>query len=103
MHWKITQDEQETRVILNGHLDFDATPAIKDLTERLQQQQPLKDICIDFAHVKDIDSSGLGLLLRLRNAARDKQIAMRLTGCNQTLKNALRTANFQRIFRIDEL
>lgn len=102
MHWKITQDEQEIRVILNGHLDFDATPAIRELTERLKQQ-PSKDICVDFVHVKDIDSSGLGLLLRLRDATRDKQSAIRLTGCSQAQKNSLRTANFQRIFQIDEL
>lgn len=102
MYWKITQDEQELRVALNGHLDFDATPAMNKLVERLRKQ-PDKDICVDFHHVKDIDSSGLGLLLRMRGHLKNSQYAIRLTGCNQAHKNALRTANFQRIFRIDEL
>lgn len=102
MHWKITQNEHELRITLNGHLDFDASHAIGHLLAQLQQR-PNKDVCVDLQHVKDLDSSGLGLLLRLRSSLQAKEMAIRISGCNETHKNTLRTANFQRLFRIDGL
>ena len=102
MHWNITQEEQELRVTLRGHLDFDASQSIGRLVTQLQQR-PSSNICMDFQHVKDLDSSGLGLLLRLRNGLKDKQAAIRITGCHEIHKKTLSTANFNRLFRIDEL
>ncbi|NVK54197.1 MAG: STAS domain-containing protein [Alteromonadaceae bacterium] len=73
--------------------------AVEDLS---LQNTPDNRVNIDFSRVEYIDSSGLGALVSLRKTFARKQLAVCLVNVDQHIYGLLETANFDRLFKINQ-
>lgn len=68
--------DHELVVTITGELDLTARPALTDQVTDEAEKRGVGRIAIDLAQVTFCDSSGLGALLDIRQAADDDDIAM---------------------------
>jgi len=61
---------------------------------------PTTPFVVDLTQARYMDSSGLGMLLQLREFAGGNQSRVTIRGCNETVREILKIANFERLFRI---
>ena len=61
---------------------------------------PSSHYVVDFAQTEYIDSTGLGMLLKLREFAGGKQSRVHLIKCSPQVKSILSIANFQSLLTI---
>lgn len=59
----------------------------------------MENITLDFQQVNHIESSGLGLLLMIRKAFRER-VNIHLTNCDATVKKILKASNMEKKFKI---
>ncbi len=81
---------------LSGNFTFDCHRDFKDATMAAIQSPGFKKLVLDFAAVEYLDSSGLGMLLLLKERAGSADVL--LQNCSGTVRNVLEIANFNKIF-----
>jgi anti-anti-sigma factor len=64
--------------------------------------KPEYSIIIDLSETEYMDSSALGMLLMLRERAGGESSSITIRNCTDGIKKILSTANFQRLFNINE-
>jgi len=86
---------------LSGRLDFSRRQEFLDLLDRfLDDVSALAEVRVDCGQLTYLDSSGLGLLLVLRDRARKRGCAVALVECSQGVLEILNTVQFGRLFRV---
>jgi len=86
---------------LSGRLDFSRRQEFLDLLDRfLEDVSALAEVRVDCSQLTYLDSSGLGLLLVLRDRARSQGCAVALVDCSQGILEILNTVQFGRLFRV---
>lgn len=94
-----TYDEATRTLVLTVEQDF--TFLVLSDFQSAYQSAPLADAYIvDFSQASFIDSSGLGMLLMLREHAGDGSADITLQGPNEEILRVLRIANFDKLFTI---
>lgn len=84
---------------LSGRLDFSRRQEFLDSLERFPETLPaLAEIEVNCAGLSYIDSSGLGLLLVLRDRARLRGCTVALVDCRAEVRNLLNAVQFGRLF-----
>ena len=81
MDIKVSIADKVARMSLGGRFDFSAHKEFRDTTEQLLSRDEVSELDVDLAAVNYVDSSALGMLLMLRDKARNAQRAAR----NQTV------------------
>lgn len=86
---------------LSGRLDFSRRQEFLEVLDRfLGDVSALVEICVDCGQLTYLDSSGLGLLLVLRDRARNLGCAVALVDCREGVRDILNTVQFGRLFRM---
>ena len=81
--------EQSLEVAIAGELDMAATFKLEPELDRLLDAPGLRRVECDLAGLSFVDSAGLGLLLALRERARDRGIAMTVVSVSAPLRRIL--------------
>lgn len=84
-----------------GQFDFSSYRFFRDVVETIPNSIDL--IVVDLAATNYIDSSGLGMLLVLLHRARLHQKPVRIINAQAQVSSALKSANFDRLFRLHEI
>ncbi len=102
MSFSIVVDRQvdQTVVLLHGRFNHETHVEFKELVRSLKEEG-LVGVSVDLSAVKEMDSSGLGLLLLLRDALGGKRAQIRIRGASGAIRRILEVANFQRFFLIE--
>lgn len=87
-------------ISLSGRFDFNGRKAFREAYTPLLSDPAVRALEIGLRQVEYIDSSALGILLLLRERAKDAGKSITLTGANQTVAKVLEVANFERLFEI---
>lgn len=66
----------------------------------LTQKKDIRHLDLNLGGVSHIDSSGIGMLLLLKQAAEQKHIAVRLHSPQERMKKVLEITNFHKLFEI---
>lgn len=85
-------------VRLNCRFDFNCIREFKDLYEPLLSDTAVIAIEVNMSDVEYIDSTALGMLLALRDRAKNARKEVMLGGCKGVTKQVLEVANFDRLF-----
>ena len=86
---------------LSGRLDFSRRQEFLNVMEQFLAQAPvLAELQVDCAQLSYIDSSGLGMLLILRDRSRKLGGSVALLDCGEEIRNILNTVQFGRLFRM---
>ncbi len=89
-------DGQQARIVLVGHFTFEAHRAFRAAYGDIVGNPDITQLDVDFAGVDYLDSSGLGMLLLLRE--RMAQRTVRLLNTHGPVRTVLEVANFSRLF-----
>lgn len=75
-HYQITAGENRSVIELTGDMDIDSSEIVKE--QIIPESYPTKQVEINFAKVRFVDSTGIGLLIDLVNNLKksDKEIAI---------------------------
>lgn len=85
---------------LSGRFDFNGRKTMREAYDPILANAQVKSIEIDLAQVAYIDSSALGILLLLRERAKETGKKVVLCKASGTVAKVLSVANFQRLFEI---
>jgi len=81
--------DESLELAIAGELDMAATFKLEPELDRLLDAPDLRRLECDLAGVSFVDSSGLGLLLALRERAQDRGIAMTVVSTSTHLQRIL--------------
>ncbi len=87
------------RIALTGRFDFGCHRSFKDACERALKEAG-GEVVVDLGQVSYIDSSALGMLLLLRDRARELGKSVTLARAGGVVAEVLRVANFEKLFRL---
>ena len=97
----INPDDSLAVVAIQGAFDYTSYAQFIPLVEgSLPDSEFIQHFMIDLKRCDYIDSSGLGLLVMLREVAQKHQASVTLRGCNENVLNIFKVANFNQIFKI---
>jgi anti-anti-sigma factor len=99
MNTGISASERKA-VQLSGRFDFSMLRAFKAMYEPLLNDKAVRVIEVNLARVEYIDSTALGMLLTLREKAKDAQKRVILSHCTGTPRDVLEVASFGKLFEI---
>jgi len=87
-------------ISLEGRFDFSRHREFRSACDQALATGGAHEVEVDFGRVDYIDSSALGMLLMLRDAARAANKTVRLANCRGNVKQILDIANFAKLFPI---
>ncbi len=92
-------DKGKLTITVTGRLDFKVHKEFRQAYEQCPAQP--KEIVVDLRGTEYMDSSGLGMLLLLRDHFGAERSAIRITGASEELAKVLSIANFDKLFKLD--
>lgn len=99
MHANVTVGDTNAVIRLEGRFDFNAHRDFREAADTVLAG-PATPIAVDFAGVDYVDSSALGMLLMLRDRARNAGRDVTLVACHGAVRQVLDIANFGKLFTI---
>lgn len=97
MHIVVNKSLQNVTLNLKGRFDYDARRDFDSGTQQALNEAPGL-IVVNLQDVDYMDSSALGMLLVLRDKAKEKGKSVSLTGGQGLVRKILEVANFNRLF-----
>lgn len=86
---------------LSGHFDIHSNTDFRNAFRPWLTEEGVASLAVDLSDIPYMDSSGLGMLLLLRDRARAAGKSVVLTHCGPNLQRLLEIAHFDSIFRIE--
>jgi anti-anti-sigma factor len=100
MQAQIEIAEGKATIGLNGRFDFGAHRAFREIYAAALESAQVRELEVDLAEVDYLDSSGLGMLLMLREKAQAANKTVSLRNCRGAVRQVLDIANFAKLFTI---
>jgi anti-anti-sigma factor len=94
----LSDDQATVTIKVAGRFDFSTHQDFVQTYKGLAKGE--KSYVVDLEGAEYMDSSALGMLLRLREYNRQGENVV-LTNCNEAVTDVLRIANFDKLFTID--
>lgn len=94
---EFSADGQELTIKVEGRLDYSIHQEFRDAYE---WTSPVRRYVVDLQAVPYLDSSALGMLLLMRDAAGGERADIRLVKCTPDVIKILTISNFSKLFRI---
>ncbi len=92
-------DRKEAVISISGRFDFSIHNEFRQVLEQLRTVKYEK-YTVDMGTVNDMDSAALGMLLLLRDTVGGDKVDVHLVRCRAEIREMLKMANFQDLFRI---
>ncbi|ANS44954.1 MULTISPECIES: lipid asymmetry maintenance protein MlaB [Serratia] len=90
-------ESQQQTLILRGELDRETLLPLWDQRERLLADKT----ALDVSQLQRVDSSGLALLVHLRELQRQRGVELKISGATDRLKTLIALYNLQAIMPVD--
>ena len=87
----------QVTIQIDGRFDYTTNKAFR---EAYQDHEPGVQYEIDASKMEFMDSSALGMLLLLREHVGDPERKVRIVNCQDSVRETLKLANFDRLFEI---
>ena len=97
----ITTSQNEAEIVfhVSGRFDFTCSQLFEELYRSIKENE--RDLVIDFQHTEYIDSSGIGLLLRMRHELGQHNHAIQIRNCDEPLMRQFRISQFEQFFSFE--
>lgn len=93
-------DGSKAALTIQGRFDFSIHRDFRANYETILATSGVCELDIDLANVDYVDSSALGMLLLLREKSMARNIQMKLSNPQSSVRQVLEVANFGRLFTI---
>ena len=101
MDTKVTLQNNQAVMKLAGRFDFNAHREYREALDRMVALAEAQSFVVDLSEVSYLDSSALGMLLLLRDKAKQANKPITLSGVTGSVKQVLEIANFGKMFSIE--
>ncbi len=101
IHMEKTQDGGKTTITIKGKITFENTGEIREKMKEILRDESLKHLILDMKEVSFIDSSGLGLLVSIKNTMIRKDGAFAIVNLSDTVKKIMKQTGLDRYFGIN--
>lgn len=101
LDYRLIQQRNDLQICLRGALTGSDEKSFRKVIERAGQKNT-ESIVLDFTEVDFIDSTGLGLLLLLRDACMGKNVPLSISGVNGQVEKIFSLSKFDLIFSIKQ-
>ncbi len=91
--------EGEVFITLDEVFDFKKVEEFRRCYEQVDTQK-IKNVAVNFAYTRYMDSSALGMLLNVQSHFKAKQIPVRIVNVNDQIKKILAISRFDQRFSI---
>ncbi len=99
IHEVVETDEGQV-IRLEGPLTFKDEDTFAKVVDTLKQDGDERRI-LDISGIERIDSAGLGMFLKAREAAREGELELVLRGASGKVKNVMAMAKFETLFTME--
>lgn len=99
MQTTVTTRDNTNIIALNGRFDFNAHREFREAVDKVVTEAPLQ-IQVDLGGVDYLDSSALGMLLMLRDKAKNHGKSVALANARGAVKQVIDIANFGKLFTL---
>lgn len=100
LEWQELLDGENATLILNGKLTFESTANLRNRTKELVLQHPITRLTFDMNNVRFVDSSGLGLLVSVKNTMTKRNGSFIMRNVCDTVRNIMKQTGLDRYFEL---
>lgn len=99
MQVNVSSRDGKTVIALQGRFDFNAHREFREAVDQAVKEAP-HEVRIDLGGVDYLDSSALGMLLMLRDKAKNASKEVMLANARGSVKQVIDIANFGKLFTL---
>jgi len=100
LEWTEHVEGNRATLELNGKITFESASALRTRTRDLVLEHPLTELIFDLSEVRFIDSSGLGLLVSVKNTMVKREGTFSLINVKDTVRSIMNQTGLDRYFGI---
>lgn len=93
-----SNNQNDFLISINGRFDFNMVSRFRETYEKAPNQP--KCYVIDLKDAEYLDSSALGILLSLREHAKQKDAEVKIINCNKNVMKILQVTRLDQLFSI---
>ncbi len=95
-----SQDGDKINIKLKGKITFENTGEIREKMKEILRNDEIKHLVIDMEEVSFVDSSGLGLLVSIKNTMIRKDGTFSMVNLSDTVRKIMKQTGLDRYFGI---
>ena len=100
LDWEEHVGGHRATLVLNGKITFESSSGLRTRTRELVLEHPLTELIFDMAEVRFIDSSGLGLLVSVKNTMVKREGTFSMINVKDTVRSIMNQTGLDRYFGI---
>ncbi len=97
----MSQEGNKLKITLKGKITFENTGSIREKMKEILKDEGIKHLELNMEEVPFIDSSGLGLLVSIKNTLIRKDGTFTLINLSETVKKIMKQTGLDRYFGIN--
>lgn len=94
----VTQGENATLLSVSGRVSVDSSPVLRSRLLAVLRSEARPEVIVDLAKSSSVDCSGIATLVEALKIARNRNVALRLTGLQGRLKNLFEVTGVLSLF-----
>ncbi len=101
IEWNEAVDGNKAVVTLSGKITFENSAEVRDKVKALLDSNDIKNLVFELSSVKFIDSSGLGLLVSIKNTLSKKEGSFVIKNATDTVKKIMKQTGLDKYFELE--
>lgn len=102
MDYVAMPSERNVVIKLSGQFVFSDTPKFKNVLDMVTtENDKAKQLVLDFSDISFIDSSGLGMLLLLRDECQKNKVGLSIKSIHGQVEKIFTLSKFEQLFTIE--
>ncbi len=100
IEWKENISGDRARLSLEGKITFENFGELRNRVKAILSEFPLKHLEFDLSGVRFIDSSGLGLLVSIKNTMVKRNGSFQIGNVTETVRNIMNQTGLDKYFEL---
>ncbi len=94
----VTQGDDATILSISGRVSVDSSPMLRNRLLAVLRSEARQAVIVDLTESSSVDCSGIATLVEALRVARNRNVALRLTGLQGRLKNLFEVTGVLSLF-----
>ncbi|RLE15982.1 MAG: hypothetical protein DRJ14_09360 [Acidobacteria bacterium] len=100
IEWNENISGEQATLNLEGKITFENAGELRNRVKAILSEFPLKTLTFDLAGVRFVDSSGLGLLVSIKNTMVKRNGSFKIVNITETVRNIMNQTGLDKYFEI---
>ncbi len=100
IEWTENISGEQATLSLDGKITFENAGELRNRVKAILSEFPLKYLTFDLTGVRFVDSSGLGLLVSIKNTMVKRNGSFKINNVTETVRNIMNQTGLDKYFEI---